>query len=81
MTFHGHRPADALHERKWEFIWWGFGKRARAQRGFEVTAPIARRWRLGPVEIRIYEDVRKRPHHDGYSDGPEENPIRRLPGP
>lgn len=73
-----YRPADAVQEQRWEFIFWGFGKRARRQRGFEADAPVLRCWRLGPFEIRIYEEARKR--DDGF-ESTDDRPIRRLPGP
>lgn len=72
-----YRPADDVDQQRWEFIYWGFGKRARTQRAFQPDAPVRRSWRLGPFEIRIYADAR-RPQGD-YED--EGRPIRQISGP
>jgi len=74
-----YRPADDAAERRWEFIWWGFGKNARRQRGFEADAPVSRCWRFGPFEIRIYVEARKQ--KEGFEDDKPPPTIRRLPGP
>ncbi len=74
-----YRPANELSEQRWEFIWWGFGKRKRRQPGFEADAPVHRSWRFGPVEIRIYLEARKQPGH--HADGPSDRPMRRIDGP
>lgn len=71
-----YRPANDVTEQRWEFIWWGFGKNARRQQGFEADAPVHRSWRLGPFEIRIYLEARKA--QDQYSN---ERPIRQIRGP
>ncbi|MDG2306702.1 MAG: hypothetical protein P8R42_19030 [Candidatus Binatia bacterium] len=71
-----YRPADAVSEQRWEFIWWGFGKAARRQRGFEADAPVHKSWRLGPAEIRIYLEARK---PKAYEES--DRPARRLRGP
>ncbi len=73
-----YRPADNVTEQRWEFIWWGFTKRSRSQRGFEADAPVHRSWRLGPAEIRIYLEAPKPPNHDSHSS---EAPTRRLRSP
>ena len=73
-----YRPANELSEQRWEFIYWGFGKNARRQRGFQATAPVQRSWRLGPFEIRIYAEAPK-PQNDHVDQGPP--PIRRIRGP
>lgn len=71
-----YRPANDLTEQRWEFIWWGFGKSARRQRGFEANAPVHRSWRFGPFEIRIYLESAKA--DEQYSN---ERPIRQIRGP
>ena len=74
-----YRPADDATEQRWEFIWWGFGKKARREREMSVDGPVHRRWRLGPCEIRIYLEARKPQHR--YPGGPGERPLRQIRGP
>ncbi len=73
-----YRPAADVDQQRWEFIWWGFGKRARRQRGFQANAPVHKSWRLGPCEIRIYLEA---PKPRGDFDDARERPIRRIDGP
>ncbi len=79
MSQSPYRPADDATEQRWEFIWWGFGDKARHEREMSVDGPIHRRWRLGPCEIRIYLEARKPPRR--HPGGDEERPLRQIRGP
>ena len=65
---------------RWEFLWWGFGKGADREPGFEPSARLLRRWRLGPIEIRVYQEPRS-PSNEPMHGEDKEPPQRRLPGP
>ena len=79
MSPPSYRPANDLDEQRWEFIWWGFGKKARLQRGFEANAPVHRTFRFGPLEIRLYLE-RKRPSDEEAGRG-SRRPVRQIRGP
>jgi hypothetical protein len=55
---------------RWELLWWGFGSKPEDEVLFAPDASPVHRWRVGPLEIRMYRDDARR-HGDQKMHGAE----------